>query len=902
MLKYWYHKWDSSISAAAKLYGNLWIAQSFTPTSSFDCAGATVFLTRTGSPTGNLTLSIYAADGSGNPTGVALATGVIDIATAYGWGFAVFISSPCRVNFVASAPLVADTQYVLVANFSGGTSSNYFIATSLVTGDLAGGNLKHSSNAGGSWTDDANDIIFDLWDATADGSTFVAVNATSNYRRLIEVHRGSLGSTIVKALSVASTATYASFCKTANYLYVGMGTRIYRFSYTLVQDTDWGYIEPGGDIRDIDVAEGQDAMVFSTSTKYGAYTVSTKTLLHSFTYGGVRVNRADEVEDRYFRGVAAGSPGVISAAVKISDNTTIVNQWIAGNSVCAAAIRQATGSVFYTKNTATGLLAIREYPPTSATHIWEIAQVGSATGTATKMIHLPDDGLLIVTRLLNSGVSICAIADDGSSSYEGSVGNHTYDVVEYGDDLLVASASGDDGGGISSIRVVSKEDFSVLWRFDADLLSTVYAVEVLIIDYNLDFTVSGRGELLIEADAELVGEPDPVEDVVIPSDESGIISVWPVAYRPDAPMVEHVLFETTINKSLDQTEERIPLRKCPRIEFEWRIAEGRQSMDNLLYALAMDWMGVPFWHEPVWLTSPMNAGSLTAATTSTAYSQFLAGQWALVISPKGSFDLLKIDTVSANQITFVNAPTHAYKVKAEVLPVSRGIAESISVTKRMRRALYDIKVLVEPIDNDLGLVPYTNGELLLTAVNYVKDLKETFTRPFYRLDGGHGKITQTVIYEHADKGSLVGFATHSRAELWALREMLYKLQGRRIAFQLATFDQEIVPVADLTSGQLTLTIEQCGYTDFIQSRRGELRVVLTNGTVLSRTVVSSVNVSNTVERITVDEAWASTIVPAEIDRIEYLDLVRFDTDDIVIEHRNAIGYAKCEVPVAFVEE
>jgi len=48
--------------------------------------------------------------------------------------------------------------------------------------------------------------------------------------------------------------------------------------------------------------------------------------------------------------------------------------------------------------------------------------------------------------------------------------------------------------------------------------------------------------------------------------------------------------------------------------------------------------------------------------------------------------------------------------------------------------------------------------------------------------------------------------------------------------------------------------------------------------------------------LTVDAVWPSDIEPDDIERIDWLEKVRINTDDIVITHFNAIGEAQCFVP------
>jgi hypothetical protein len=274
----------------------------------------------------------------------------------------------------------------------------------------------------------------------------------------------------------------------------------------------------------------------------------------------------------------------------------------------------------------------------------------------------------------------------------------------------------------------------------------------------------------------------------------------------------------------------------------------------------------------------------------------------MLLRVDGTYDVVEVLTVAPTELTFDGIVLHDYPIRAEVLPVSRCWADSIAVSKQLDYAAYDMKLAIEPVNNDLGLTAYVDGELSITDVNYGGPLEETVARPHYRLDGGYGLMSQTVILGHSDRGSTLGFRTRSRAELWALREKLYRLQGRAVAFYLATFAEELTANAGLTIAQSVLNIERCGYTEFVQNRRGRLRIHLAGGSVLSRNVLSSKVISPTTERLTMTSAWGATVALADIERIEYLELVRLDTDDVVLRHRNALGWASCEVPVVCLSD
>jgi hypothetical protein len=401
----------------------------------------------------------------------------------------------------------------------------------------------------------------------------------------------------------------------------------------------------------------------------------------------------------------------------------------------------------------------------------------------------------------------------------------------------------------------------------------------------VDFTIDGTGTMAM---VPFTTEP---------------VDTYSVVFRPETPLIEHLNFLTTINRSIGGIEERIACRKVPRKVFEHRIAEGRQHLESLFFTRTARGLALPHWHEPAYLSSVATAGDDHVHVGTTALSEFRAGGYALLWRSTTKYDTVLIASVTTTEITFDadNALIHSYPVGAQVLPLEPTYVQDITIDRQCDSSIYDIKFEMVPQDNDLGLNPYTDGELVLSEVNYCDgNLRESIAQEIYTVDSPSGSFEKTTIRDNSDRGMMLGFRTHNRTDLWALRELLYRLQGRKTSFYLVTFAKDLVPVAALTSGQTHLDIEYCGYACHVGVER-EIRVVLHDGTTYSRSITAWQIVSSTKERLTVGVVWSATVQVADIDRIEYVDLVRLDTDDVVIEHQNALGWARCEVPVIRVQ-
>lgn len=143
----------------------------------------TLKLSKTGSPTGNLTVNLYSDDGTGtNPSGSSLSTSsTLDVSTLTASGVDYTIQFPNDYSMVSGTKywLVVSTSY----SFSNSNHINWY--QNNTTDSYTDGNANRSSN-GSSWYSDqsTNDFVFSdyITDITAGaGSLFIVdVDDTTN--------------------------------------------------------------------------------------------------------------------------------------------------------------------------------------------------------------------------------------------------------------------------------------------------------------------------------------------------------------------------------------------------------------------------------------------------------------------------------------------------------------------------------------------------------------------------------------------------------------------------------------------------------------------------------------------------------------------------------------------------
>lgn len=385
-----------------------------------------------------------------------------------------------------------------------------------------------------------------------------------------------------------------------------------------------------------------------------------------------------------------------------------------------------------------------------------------------------------------------------------------------------------------------------------------------------------------------------------------------IPFEYESPMRERLLFATDVMESVNGKEQRAAFRKQPRQQFDVRYqldGTERQRMQVLL----MDWManffGFPLWHEAVYLTATVSSGATVYQVTGADEVDFRVGGLAVVLTDNRTFDIINISAVTATTITAADVSLNGYAVGTPVMPVR--IAR-ISRTVDGRRALNELETFgieFESTDNDTGALTGStagfssyNGRVLLDDCNVVvREMRQQYLRRIFVTDNQSGIVTQASPWDRFKRVHQKGFVARSRAAILALRRLLIALDGRRTAFYIPTFFDDVTVSATLSVGGDTIDIDNIEYVRFAQSRDPKtiMKITFTDGTSLVRVVQSAATVSSTVERLTLDSTWPATRTVDEVQRVQFYELVRFDTDRLEIEYPR-IGLAGLQAPVRAV--
>lgn len=221
-------------------------------------------------------------------------------------------------------------------------------------------------------------------------------------------------------------------------------------------------------------------------------------------------------------------------------------------------------------------------------------------------------------------------------------------------------------------------------------------------------------------------------------------------------------------------------------------------------------------------------------------------------------------------------------------------------------------------DNDIDIAdasafntyqpPGGRERVLLDDPNFVDEagVEESWNRPLEIVDSKTGIIVQFSDQDVSRKVTAKGFATVTREGLQNVRNLLHALRGRAVSFYLPTFYPDFQVNTDVVSSDQVFDVDDVQYVSAVRNRqpRNIVRLHKFDGTATSPKLItgSSVPAPGT-ERLSIaPDTVGETATVAEIQRLEIIEKVRLDRDDIVIRHFDALGTAQVRAPIRTVLE
>lgn len=387
------------------------------------------------------------------------------------------------------------------------------------------------------------------------------------------------------------------------------------------------------------------------------------------------------------------------------------------------------------------------------------------------------------------------------------------------------------------------------------------------------------------------------------------------AVVPELPYTEYLEWLTDVLTHKDGTEQRVALRKNPRQFFEWNLMldEGpeRTRLENILFDWQSRIFGVPVWHEMTRLTAAAAAAATSVSVQSTNFADYRVGSLALVYTSQTVFDVMEVASFTSTSVSFATPLLNSHAINAVVCPLRTGVMERSPAEGRFHVNASRMRALFRVLDNDANLASTAafssfNGKVLLDVPNYVPGgvMSVGFRQDGLSIDNLTGVTFQDPTWPSHRRASWKVFLTNTRQGLWNVRQLLHALRGRQVSLYLPTFSKDLELTTPIVNGANTMVVTNVGYNQFVRQRpaRNVIRVVPNQGTPpIIKNVTASVDGGAT-ETLTINGTWSSGLTPAQVDRVEFVEKVRLDSDRVRIDYALGDRTAKITAPVLTVLE
>jgi hypothetical protein len=367
------------------------------------------------------------------------------------------------------------------------------------------------------------------------------------------------------------------------------------------------------------------------------------------------------------------------------------------------------------------------------------------------------------------------------------------------------------------------------------------------------------------------------------------------AFSPDwsQGLVERLEWNTDVLRSYNGHEQRRKKRIGARrgLEFDFTVqAANFRRFETTLFGWQARVFAVPLWWDERILAVDLPIGSSSIAVDTT-FTEFAAGGLALIRSTDVDAEVISIDSITDSSITLARATLGDWPAGSRIYPAAlmrlaqtQQISRWDGETSYLRAQFLGTTAALYAADG--GATTYLGYPVLTVRASIDGDLTVSYDRVLDTLDNG---IAPPVLVDQTGipLGSQHhGFAAHSRADVAALRKLLYYLAGRYAAVWVPTWTSDVVPTVTIANGAANIDVEAQGYPLYVNAApgRNHLRVELTDNSVLYFKVTGSSTIDSVTERLTISPVSPQNIPLSTIRQVSFMRLMRLDADAVELLH------------------
>lgn len=378
--------------------------------------------------------------------------------------------------------------------------------------------------------------------------------------------------------------------------------------------------------------------------------------------------------------------------------------------------------------------------------------------------------------------------------------------------------------------------------------------------------------------------------------------------RPDWSdgILERLSWLTDMLQSESLVEQRRALRTAPRRQFEADfVVEGRerQALDVALYGWGARMWALPIWPDIQWLDSPIALGAEFIPCQTVNLDFRVGGLLILRDESALNFEAAEVAAIDTAGLSVSRPLQQAWPAGTRLYPARTAqLEEQPELTRKTDRlSQLSAKFLVMEACDWPEYAPtilYRGYPVYDARPDESEDLTHSLERNLLTLDSSLSTplVTDTAGFPLP----VIGYRwlELGRADRAWLRGLLYYWRGKQQAMWIPTHAEDMTLAANVTAGNLTLDIENIGYSRYARGKTGrkDIRIELWDGQSFHRRIVGATEISADIERLELDSSTGLDIAPDDVLRISYLALCRLNDDSAEIEHMtDSEGVASCSL-------
>lgn len=372
-----------------------------------------------------------------------------------------------------------------------------------------------------------------------------------------------------------------------------------------------------------------------------------------------------------------------------------------------------------------------------------------------------------------------------------------------------------------------------------------------------------------------------------------------------------ISFRTVVLTSRDGSEQRIATRTLPRHIFDMNfLADSDLEIQYWKHVLATDlatltWE-IPLWAEAEEITVPIQVSDTTVDADFTMMDTELTGIQFLVLHTNGvTTDLFTSTSRTSTQMTRLTGTfTDAFPVGSLLVPVEYCYTENNTsyspfiVNAASMSAKMTTRYNKAPGGLGAPAITTYNGRNVLDRRPLSDGGNEVFSQRQKRLDfGGRVQIESAQTYANINSGRSYLSTTREDRQWW--KSFLASVNGSQKSFYCSTYRHDMTVTVQPSVGGTTFDVDAASWAESWDDSMSHLHLAITTADgVIQYKEIDPATTDNTT--ITITTGLTATVDGSTIVKVSFLELVRFGTDDIVIQH-NADRTRIVEAPIRTIQ-